>query len=315
MEETAVMAIYHMSSNKHVIRSAFTRGSIRGHIYVECEMDHTVQQLLLRLPGVRLIQGGIRAKLISPKDHTKLLTMKNVSGGVEIHSWVRVREGLYKGDEGLVITVHDWGVVVLLVPRIGDINTTKKRKATMVRPAPRLFEADAPSHTVGQRGINGSADSIGREIRTENGLILKAYDFASVIQNVSDIPFQIFQEFARSEHPIFQHVKLIRPREWQFDIKDAIFNTATAEDGVVETVQHEGVEATMSTGLLVFVPWKSLRKSMRIGERITIMAGARTGTSGWVVAVRGNIATVAIRTGEGNIQGVEEDIEVWRSDI
>lgn len=303
LEDIAVMAIYRMASDQHTtsIRSAFTRGSIRGHIYVECQMNTMVRRLLAKIPGVKTVQGGLKMTCIPPRDQMKLLTMKNITNAVERHSWVRIRRGLYQGDEGLVLSVHDWGVAVLLVPRVGPVNLSTKRKASTVRPAPRLVQQDTVSSTTA---------GLGKDVTIEHGLICKAFDLASVKCNASDMPFRAFQEFMRSGHPIFKHVKPIRPREWQVNVDDPIINSATGEDGVVNVVLAEGVEATLSEGRLVFVPWNLFQKFVRTGDQVIITAGAKTGTSGWVVAIEGSIATVASIKAEGNTKGNEKDVEV-----
>lgn len=298
------MAIYRMASDEHAIRSAFTRGSIRGYVYIECQMNRVVQHLLTKIPGIKTFQGGLRMKYIPHEDQTTLLTMKSVTKHAERGSWVRVRRGLYQGDEGLVLAVHDWGVTVLLVPRKSQVNASKKRKSTYIRPAPCLIE---------EKLSGSAASSIGKDITIEYGLVCKAFDLASVNCNATAMPFQLFREFLRSGHPIFKHVNPIRPREWQVNVDDPIINTSTEEVGVVNTVVAGGVEATLSEGRIVFVPWNLLQKIVRTGDQVTITAGANTGASGWVVAVTGSIATVASIKAEGNIKGNEEDVEVSMS--
>jgi len=55
---------------------------------------------------------------INPSDFTRLLTMREPTCNLKEGEWAQVRKGLYKGDVGLVVAVENWGMEVLLPPRL-----------------------------------------------------------------------------------------------------------------------------------------------------------------------------------------------------
>jgi hypothetical protein len=144
LEEEAVFFLLQRAISKHQIRSAFTRGSIRGSIYVEGILDVDTISLLNSTPGIIRMQSGIVRQSIDSSDWVKLLTMQDSITVVKAGQWIRVRTGVYKGDLGFVKCVEAWGAQVLVVPRLKtstpETATSLKRKRTAIRPEPRLFD-------------------------------------------------------------------------------------------------------------------------------------------------------------------------------
>src|SRR5882762_5557688 len=145
LEEEAVFYLLQRATSEHHIRSAFTRGSIRGSIYVEGILDANMISLLNVTPGIRKESGVVR-QAIDPSDWVKLLTMQKVNTVVDPSQWVRVRKGVYKGDLGFVMHVEGWGARVLVVPRLNTPTqqgaASLKRKRSAAKPEPRLFDPD-----------------------------------------------------------------------------------------------------------------------------------------------------------------------------
>src|SRR5271156_6344694 len=52
LEEDPVLYLLQRAEAEHQLRSAFTRGSIRGWIYLEVNMSNSLIQLLRLMPGV-----------------------------------------------------------------------------------------------------------------------------------------------------------------------------------------------------------------------------------------------------------------------
>ena len=109
LEEEAVFSLLQRVTSDHRIRSAFTRGSFRGSIYVEGVLDTNTTFLLSSTPGIIRKRSGIVRHAINPSDWVKLLTMKDPMTVVEAHQWIRVRKGVYKGELGFVTDVEAWG--------------------------------------------------------------------------------------------------------------------------------------------------------------------------------------------------------------
>ena len=118
LEEEAVCYLLQSASSEHQIRSAFTRGSVRGLIYVEGIWDANMISLLGFTPGIIRTQSGVVRQMIDPSDWVKLLTMQDPTTVVKANQWIRVRKGVYKGDIGFVTHVEGWGAQVLVVPRL-----------------------------------------------------------------------------------------------------------------------------------------------------------------------------------------------------
>ena len=106
LEEEAVLFLLQSATNKHQIRSAFTRGSLRGSIYVESIFDADMTSLLSLTPGIIRNQSGVVRQIIDPSDWVKLLTMQDPRTAVATGQWIRVRKGAYKGDHGFVADVN-----------------------------------------------------------------------------------------------------------------------------------------------------------------------------------------------------------------
>ena len=112
LEEEAVFYLLQKATSDHQIRSAFTRGSVRGSIYVEGILDANMISLLNLTPGIIRKQFGVVRQTIDPSDWVKLLTMQDPMMVVKANQWIRVRNGAYKGDLGFVTHVEAWGARV-----------------------------------------------------------------------------------------------------------------------------------------------------------------------------------------------------------
>ena len=144
LEEEAVFSLLQRVTSDHQIRSAFTRGSFRGSIYVEGVLDNNTTDLLSSTPGIIRKQSGVVRHAIDPFDWVKLLTMKDPMTVVKARQWIRVCNGAYKGELGFVTHVEAWGARVLVVPRLKSPTaraaTSLKRKRTPTKPEPSLFD-------------------------------------------------------------------------------------------------------------------------------------------------------------------------------
>ncbi|KIK07882.1 hypothetical protein K443DRAFT_2099, partial [Laccaria amethystina LaAM-08-1] len=139
IEEEAVFSLLQLAAPWHELRSAFTRGSIRGWVYLETTMNEHINRLLKLTPGIVSRRTGIIREQIDFEDWTKMLTMHDIEANVDVGRWVRVRKGTYKGDVGYVLASESWGVRLLLVPRLSPPNlasSSLKRKRSTVAPEP-----------------------------------------------------------------------------------------------------------------------------------------------------------------------------------
>ena len=99
-------------------------------------MDANMISLLNFTPGIILKQSGVVRQVIDPSDWVKLLTMQDPMMVVTASQWIRVCNGLYKGDPGFVTHVEAWGARVLVIPHL---------KTPTPQAAASLKESDQPS--------------------------------------------------------------------------------------------------------------------------------------------------------------------------
>ena len=205
LEEEAVFFLLERATH-HQIRSAFTRGSVRGAIYVEGHLDADTISLLNLTPGIIRKRSGIVLQLIDFSDWVKLLTMEDPILEVKARQWIRVRNGVYKGDLGFVMDVKPWGAQVLVVPRLKSPTaraaSSLKRKRTPIKPEPSLFNPTTFS-TMFQREpklqYDGSYTS--RGLVFHHGLLQLDLDLHSISLNSARVPCRILRLFKLSSHP------------------------------------------------------------------------------------------------------------------
>jgi hypothetical protein len=187
LEEEAVFYLLQRATDEHLIRSAFTRGSVRGSIYVEAVLNAGMISLLNLTPGIIRGRTGFVRQLIDPSDWVKLLTMQDSESMTVLKAgqWVRVHNGVYKGDPGFVTHVETWGVQVLVSPRLKtptpQAAASLKRKRSAIKPEPRLFDP-ATFSSVFQRQAKHHHNGIytSRRLVFDHGLLRLDLDLHSI---------------------------------------------------------------------------------------------------------------------------------------
>ena len=196
LEEEAVFSLLERAT-QHKIRSAFTRGSVRGAIYVEGHLDADMISLLNLTPGIIRKRSGVVHQLIDPSDWVKLLTMQDPNSVVKAGQWIRVRNGLYKGDLGLVMRVQAWGIEVLVIPRLKtptpQADASLKRKQTAIKPEQRLFDPATFLSIQPKHQFDGSYTS--RGLVFHHGLLRLNLDLHSISPVSAGIPSRILGLF------------------------------------------------------------------------------------------------------------------------
>lgn len=286
-EELVVASLLNTVTDVHCLRSAFTRGTLRGSVYLECQMNDALIALLHMTPGVVRTQMGLRYHLVDPAENLSLLTMKELrnKGAVASGKWVRISKGLYRGDIGLVVGSHSWGYTVLLVPRVFS-SSSVKRFGTPNRPEGKLFDSTAETVTHNSDG----SYSQGRLV-FEHGLVVKEYDYHAIAGDVSDMPLWNFTAFKCCGHPDVVVSNLPRPREWKFERNEKVIMCSSGMQGSFWAGQNEYAEVEMQVGLQC-VPWSDIVKMIEVGSFVQVEALAFVGKCGWLVNITGNVASV-----------------------
>jgi hypothetical protein len=163
---------------RHEMRSAFTRGSARGWVYLEATMNNHLQRLLRLTPGVLCDRCGICSQRIPFDEGLELLKMCPLKDLPKLGKWVQVRRGTYRGDVGYVLSVAASEVDLLLIPHLRADASCSKRKRPQSRTPQKLFNPEI-YNAIEPRRIHENIYSLGND-RFEHGLIVRSYSFDAV---------------------------------------------------------------------------------------------------------------------------------------
>ena len=315
LEEEAVIFLLQRATSEHKIRSAFTRGSVRGSIYVEGILDADMISLLNFTPGIIRKQSSVVRQNIDPSDWVKLLTMQDPTSVVEAGQWIRVHNGAYKGDLGFVTRVEAWGAQILVIPRLKtptpEADTSLKRKRTAIKPEPRLFDPATFSSVFQRRPklqYNGTYTSGG--LIFDHGLLQLKLDLHSIRPNSTGIPSRILGLFNQSSHPAVTRSKFPLPEEWIFEEGERVI-VSSEKEATIAAVKSTHLEVDLATneGIEV-VSWYNVRKVFSAWDFVSVMRGPLKGTRGWVERIADNIVFLLEYKEEGNISSSVDDIKV-----
>jgi ribosomal protein L24 len=318
LEEEAVFFLLQKATNEHQIRSAFTRGSIRGSIYVECILDAGMIALLTITPGIIRKQSGVVRQMINPSDWLKLLTMQDLMTVVNAGWWVRVHNGAYKGELGFVTRVEAWGARVLVVPRLKtptpQVATSLKRKRTAIKPEPGLFDP-ATFSSVFQRQpkLQDDGTYTSRNLVFDHGLLqlnLDLHSISPVDANSAGFPSRILGLFSLSSHPALEGSKFPRPVEWIFEKGEKIIITPSGKEASVAAVKctHLEVDLASEEGI-EDVSWYNVRKVFSAGDFVSVTSGPLRGMMGWVERIETDTVYLLEYKEKGNVSTSSDDIE------
>lgn len=251
-------------------------------------MNLALTRLLQITPGIVHTRKGLFYKLIASNEQPNLLTMKEIRVDVGIGKWIRASKGLYKGDIGLVVGTHSWGCTILLVPRIPSPSTANvhKRKATLIKPPPRLFNPD----DYPESGGHNSSSTLGR-LSFECGLVVKEFDYHSISAGVQDMALATYSCFISCGHPAVVVSSLPRPQEWRFEQDEPVIICSSKEHALFKTALTDSAEVEIQGGIQR-VPWNDIIKNLAVGSFVKIENGAFNGKSGWVVGITDQVATI-----------------------
>ena len=316
LEEEAVLYLLQRATSEHQVRSAFTRGSVRGSIYVEGVLDANMISLLNATPGIIRKQSSVVRQMIDPSDWVKLLTMQDPMTVVKASQWIRVRNGVYKGDLGFVTHVEAWGARVLVVPRLKlptpQLASSLKRKRTAIKPEPRLFDPDTFSSVFQRqakllyRGIYTS-----RGLVFEHGLLRLNLDLHSISLNFTGVPSRLLELFKLSSHPSLSGSKFPRPEEWIFEEGERVTVCSSEKEATIAAVKSTHLEVDLATNEgIEAVSWYNVRKVFSVGDFVSVTSGPLRGMMGWVECIADDTVHLLEYKEKGNLSNSSDDIKV-----
>jgi hypothetical protein len=302
MEEEAIFFLLQAAQPHHELRSAFTRGSIRGWIYLEATMNNALSGLLKSVPGLIRTKTGVIRDGIEFSDWTKLLIMRDYGSSPSVGDWVRVCRGWYKGDVGYVSSVENWGgVSLLLVPRLPprphEAGSSSGKRKRPTRTDPTMIDWHSLRETHGVTPAfqeDGSCSLFGR--RFEKGLERRTFDLHSVSLSSVSMPSDTFFIFRNSLHPDIVRAAFPCPAEWKFYEGERVSVLPSEKRGIIKAIGARSAEVDLETREgLVNVPWFDLRKCITTGDFAEVTSGPLQGEKGWVTAVEDDMVEVTER--------------------
>lgn len=296
-----VMSLLHVAKPIHELLSAFTRGDIRGFVYLECTMNQALVQLLSKTPGIIRSRQGLIFHPIELDDRTKLLDLPNSSGSACAGQWVQIRNGLYKGDVGLVSDTHSWGVNMLLVPRLSystnvteDSKGKRKRKASADRNPPKLFDPEE-FQMISSANIHGEGGHlfVGR-LQFVHGLLSKRFKYSALTAPVFQMPWSISAMFALAlkHHDEVDLKRRPRPEEWVFFEEEKVVVQSSGKKGVIRRLELGHAEVEYKDEGSYIVHWYNMQKDIAVGNFVTLLNGPQQGFQGWVIELTRDAAKV-----------------------
>jgi hypothetical protein len=283
---------------------------------VEGILDANLIYLLNSTPGIIRKQSGVVRQIIDPSDWVKLLTMQDPMTVVKANQWIRVRNGVYKGDLGFVTQLEAWGARVLVVPRLktptSQVAASLKRKRTAIRPAPRLFDP-ATFSSVFQRQpklqYNGTYTS--HNLVFDHGLLRLNLDLHSISPNSTQVPSQILGLFKLSSHPSLTGSQFPLPEEWIFEEGERVRVCSSEKEATIAAVKSTHLEVDLATNEGIQpVSWYNVRKIFSLGAFVSVTSGPSRGTMGWVERIADDTVYLNKYKEKGNLSTSSDDIEV-----
>jgi hypothetical protein len=320
LEEEAIFYLLQRATSEHQIRSAFTRGSVRGSIYLEGILDTNMFSLLNLTPGIiRKQSSGVVRQKIDPSDWMRLLTMQDPMTVVKAGRWIRVRNGLYKGDLGFLTHVESWGARVLVVPRLKTPTpqavATLKRKRTAIKPDPGLFDP-ATFSSVFQRQAklrrNGIYTYTSRGLVFDHGLLRLNLDLHSISLNSTGAPSKILGLFKFSSHPSLTESVFPHPEEWIFEEGERVTLFASQKEATIAAVKSTHLEVDLATNEgIMAVSWYNVRKAFSDGAFVSVTSGPLRGTMGWVERIADDTAYLLVYDEKGNLSSSSDEVSFF----
>jgi transcription antitermination factor NusG len=296
VEQEAVLNLLMSSASPdYQLRSAFTRGSIHGYVYLEATMNPKLVNLLKRIPGIRRESRRLQWDSIPQEDWEALLMMPTPVVG----EWVNISRGKYKGDLAYVSSLEDrQGVDLLLIPRLayGDKRPpSTKRKRDAYRPPPRLFVPNLVPKGARIQPVEVREGVYKyRSLRLENGLVRQSFDLRSISQGVLHMPNDVFATFQESKHRELLEALYPCPAEFKFEEEELVLVLPTSATGRITTLRQREAEVTLLNGEGdVNVSWTNMRKYVVVGDYVEIVSGMYQGQQGFVMAAQGDNITVS----------------------
>lgn len=273
------------------IRSAVALDHIKNYIYVEADKEAHVKEAC---KGLRKINSK-QIMLVPLKDMTDVLSVRSKAVHLSKGAWVRMRNGMYKGDLAKVV----------------DIDNVHQKVTVKLFPSNNFWAQ-------GNGGVSKKND-FHCAPRSKDGFLLKEVSFRSV--NACGIRPTIdeLEKFRHSSHirdgdmaNLFS--LLTNGKKVQFFKGDRVIvvkGDLKNLKGWVEKVEEDHIyvkpDVEYHLDSLV-MSHKDLCKCFEPGNHVKIIAGAAEGTTGFVASVEGHLMNIITDTTKELLQVFADNV-------
>ncbi|KAK1234627.1 hypothetical protein PQX77_002166 [Marasmius sp. AFHP31] len=236
--------------------------------------------------------------------------------------WVRIRNGTYRGDEGMVYDEtrsssdpSEITYAVFLVPRIAPPHTvgakSNKRKRTTQRWAPCAFrpneyKAFTRDDDVKRKALGSNVVYRYSGMTFSHGLLIKSFPSRRLVP--VDCVDQPLIDLFRN-HPFCRNFPFPMPKYWRFSFGEEVFVSDDAEEqlspmykprskGVLQDHIEGHFLVNFGTGAdggedIQVIPERRLRKVIAPGDYVHVVSGPFEGREGLVVEKHGSLLAVS----------------------
>ncbi|KAK1222708.1 hypothetical protein PQX77_014433 [Marasmius sp. AFHP31] len=236
--------------------------------------------------------------------------------------WVRIRNGTYRGDKGMVYDEtrsssdpSEITYAVFLVPRIAPPHTvgakSNKRKRTTQRWAPCAFrpnkyKAFTRDNDVKRKALGSNVVYRYSRMTFSHGLLIKSFPSRRLVP-VDCVDQPLIDLFWN--HPFCRNFPFPMPQYWRFSFGEEVFVSDNAEEqlspmykprskGVLQDHIEGHFLVNFGTGAdwgedIQVIPERRLRKVIAPGDYVHVVSGPFEGREGLVVEKHGSLLAVS----------------------
>lgn len=298
---------------------------VEGFIYVEAFKEIHVKEAI---KGLSVVLGN-KCMLVSKEEMPGIYQIEKQNINLEHYQWVRIKQGLYGGDLGLVEEISDNKVTLRLIPRL-DLNKDQqkstgikeksKNKFSNIRPPQRIFNpSQVPKALINPKTekINGYDKDfiVYKKQLFRKGFIFKSFPLKQIqmdnvrptieeVQSFATYINKYQQEDDKHDNEITGD-ELIRKTFLQGN------NSDINKGDKIRVIKGDlnglyGTVITIENGDVLFKPnIEGLEDNLKLnadfvvkyfepGDQVRIIDGKFKGETGIVVSIEGSFASIAL---------------------
>nr|XP_027087859.1 putative transcription elongation factor SPT5 homolog 1 [Coffea arabica] len=256
------------------IRSAVALDHIKNYIYVEADKEAHVKEAC---KGLRKINSK-QIMLVPLKEMTDVLSVKTKAVHLSRGAWVRMRNGMYKGELAKVVDIDNvrQKVTVKLFPSnnlraLGDGVSKKNDFHITPRSKDGFLLKEVSFRSVNACGVHPTIDELEKFLHSSH---IEDGDMANLFSLSTN----------RKKAQFFKGDRVIVVKG---DLKNL--------KGWVEKVEEDNIHVKPDVGYhldYLVMSHKELCKYFEPGNHVKIICGAAEGTTGFVVSVEGHLVNI-----------------------